>query len=109
MTGTNKLCGSDRLHIGDTVKHFKRDSYIESCKEKGIPYHENIYMYQIIALAKHTETGEDLVIYKSLYSDDNLHTKIGDTYARPYEMFMSEVDKDKYPNVTQKYRLELVH
>ena len=64
--------------VGKTYRHFKGT------------------LHKVIAIAKHTETLEDLVIYDH-----------GDQiWARPYDMFAGEVDHQKYPDIKQKYRFE---
>lgn len=56
--------------------------------------------YLVVDFAYHSESGEKLVIYRSLYEEGKL-------YARPYEMFISKVDKEKYPDVEQENRFQL--
>lgn len=71
---------------GDVWKHFKGNKY------------------KIISLAEHTETKKPMVIYQRLPMQDNF--KI---YARPLDIFMSEVEHKKYPKAVQKYRFEKVN
>ena len=66
---------------GEIYKHFKGN------------------MYEVLAIAKHTETMEDMVVYSDVDGEK--------TYARPLDMFISKVDKEKYPDVLQVYRFEL--
>ena len=70
------------LKINGIYKHFKGDYYL------------------VEGIAKDSETKKDMVVYRRLYGDGGL-------WVRPKEMFLSEVDHEKYPNVTQKYRFEL--
>lgn len=68
--------------INRIYRHFKGDYYL------------------LVDIAKHSETGEDYVVYRKLYDDGSL-------WVRPLDMFMEEVDHDKYPEVEPKYRFQL--
>jgi len=71
------------LMIGRKYRHFKGKEY------------------QVIDVAMHSETREKMVVYRALYDDFSL-------FVRPYDMFLSEVDREKYPDVPAKYRFELI-
>lgn len=68
--------------VGQTYRHFKGS------------------LHKVLSIAKHSETNELLVIYT--------HEETNEVWARPYDMFCSLVDKEKYPDVKQKHRFELI-
>ena len=70
------------VKVGGIYRHFKGDYYI------------------VVDIALHSETYEKMVVYRALYEDTTL-------YVRPYDMFLSKVDREKYPNVEQEYRFQL--
>lgn len=84
--------GERGIRPGDIVQHFKRE---------WVSLETSEYLYKVLAFAQHTETGEYLVIYQALYAPFKIS-------ARPYDMFMSEVDREKYPDIRQKFRFEKV-
>lgn len=92
------------IHTGCIVEHFKR----ELCTREERLENPMKYFYYISDFATHTETGEQLVIYRALYNDKDNGIYIGKTFACPYDMFMSEVDKEKYPNIKRQYRFTLL-
>ena len=72
----------NELKIGRVYRHFKGDFYL------------------VEAVANDSETGEPFVVYRKLYGDGSL-------WLRPKDMFLSLVDREKYPDCQQIYRFEL--
>ena len=72
-----------RLELHRVYRHFKGDYYLVEDE------------------AFDSETGEPCVIYRKLYGNGSL-------WVRPKSMFLSEVDHEKYPSCSQKYRFQLV-
>ena len=73
---------------------------MQELKLKRVYRHVKGDYYLVEDVARHSETEEELVIYRKLYGDGGL-------WARPKDMFLAEVDREKYPDCPQKYRFEL--
>ena len=78
--------------IGDFMREIKKGTLYRHFKGN---------LYRVLATAKHTETDEVLVIYMPIKGD-------GTVYARPLDMFLSRIDREKYPDATQQDRFELI-
>lgn len=74
---------NERIQPGDTVRHFKGN------------------LYEVLCFARDSETQEDVVVYRALYGERGV-------WVRPKAMFLSAVDRDKYPDAAQTYRFERV-
>ena len=71
------------VEVGKTYRHFKG------------------HLYKVIAVAKHSETLEKMVVYQNTADGK-------DIWSRPYDMFLEKVDKEKYPDVNQEYRFQQI-
>jgi hypothetical protein len=88
----------ERIKPGDIVYHFKRNLL----SKEELEICPTAYLYEVIGFGKNTETGEELVVYKTLYTLRDV--KVGEIYIRPKDMFMSMVDGNKYPESNDIFR-----
>lgn len=72
-----------KIEIGKKYRHFKGK------------------IYEVLCIANDAESLKKIVVYKALYGDNQI-------WVRDYDVFVSKVDKNKYPNVLQEYRFELI-
>ena len=83
MTEERENMMRKRMQPGDRVRHFKGKEY------------------EILCFARDSETQAELVVYRALYG-------AGGVWVRPMDMIFSPVDREKYPDVTQRYRFERI-
>ena len=95
--------GKEYIVLGESIpqSRISGDLILENVKHTETAQQLNIFKDNDIFMHWKQTSSERLVIYMALYGDYQI-------YARPYDMFMSEVDRDKYPDVEQKYRMEEV-
>lgn len=85
-----------KFYANCIIRHFKREKDPQGFN----------YVYQFNGFAKHSETKEELAVYTMLYNQAG--KAYGDMFVRPRDMFESEVDHEKYPEIQQKDRFEVV-
>ena len=99
-TNSFSICSGDCARCG-VIHEDGTERVGRSVVLGGVYRHFKGGLYIVRGVGTHTETGEKMVIYTNLPDETQ-------TWIRPYDMFVSEVDHDKYPEVKQKYRLELI-
>lgn len=88
----------ERIKAGDIVKHFKR----ENVEHSAIGNDSLQYLYEVLSMnGFDTKTEARVVVYKALYGTHTI-------FVRPYDDFMSEVNREKYPHISQTYKFEQV-
>ena len=105
IIGDEEALSGDTDYIKELKALYRKLSSRPAPKQHEIYKHFKGKFYVITAVGHHSETGEKMVIYHDI-ADEN--SSSDDPCIRPLDMFMSEVDHEKYPEVTQKYRFEKV-
>lgn len=88
----------------EAIKSIQDDKRLKLRERKfkpGTYRHFKGKLYQAYQIVEHSETGEELVLYRALYGENKV-------YVRPLDMFMSITDKKLYPKENQYYRFKLV-
>lgn len=96
-SGCQSVNHGSNYHLRRCWKEKPKTGYF--CNNEKSASDPNLYLYRIVGEAKHTETDETLVVYQALYGNFQM-------YVRPISMFLSPVDRVKYPQAKQAFRFE---